>query len=262
MGKARPPGKALEVFADRPPEIPTGLLQDGMHLSLAFLHFEAELEKELQSEGRPPLWRHGRLMLHLAGQLPLWAATVWLEPEILSMASIGDAIRQLGARATHWGHVSGACHRRAALIAQGLRPVRRLRYLQAPPPRGAGGWMMLDENRMLVSARCSHPYPNGWCEFEEDKISPPSRAYLKLWELFTVHGIRPSAGERVLDMGASPGGWTWVLASLGCSVTAIDKAPLDLAVAAMNGVEYLQVSAFGLRPAACHLRTSCIIFSG
>jgi len=111
--------------------------------------------------------------------------------------------------------------------------------------------MMLDENRMLVSARCSHPNPNGWCEFEEDKISPPSRAYLKLWELFTVHGIRPSAGERVLDMGASPGGWTWVLSGLGCSVTAIDKAPLDFAVAAMNGVEYIQASAFGLRPAVC-----------
>ena len=213
------------------------------------MHFEGELEKELLADGRPPLWQHGRLMLHMAGPTPLWAATVWLEPELVAFKSIGEAVKLLTSRGLFWGQVPGACHRRAALIAQELRPQRRMRYLQAQ--RSAGGWMVLDENTMLISARCSHPQPNGCCEFKEDKSSPPSRAYLKLWELFTVFACRPAAGERVFDMGACPGGWTWVLAGLGCNVVAVDKAPLDPIIAAMPGVEVVQDSAFGLRPASC-----------
>ena len=246
--KTSPTGQKKTSFAEEvllpfPVEI---LTAGGVQLSLAFMHFEAELEKELITEGRQPIWKHGRLMLHTAGPAPLWAATVWLEPELVTISSIGEAIKKLSASGPFWGQVDGACHRRAALIAEGLRPLKRLRFLQAP--RTAGGWMMLDEHTLLVSKRCSHPQPNGSCEFEEDKNSPPSRAYLKLWELITIHGIRPTAGERVFDLGACPGGWTWVLAGLGCPVVAVDKAPLDPAIAAMPGVEVLQESAFGLVP--------------
>ncbi len=70
----------------------------------------------------------------------------------------------------------------------------------------------------------------------EDHIGPPSRAYLKLWEALVRFGRWPAPGDRCLDLGASPGGWTWVLAKLGANVTAVDKAPLAPAVAAMPGV--------------------------
>jgi integrase len=46
----------------------------------------------------------------------------------------------------------------------------------------------------------------------------PSRAYLKLWELFTLIGEHPRPGELCLDLGSSPGGWTWVLQRLGARV--------------------------------------------
>src|SRR5262249_8932354 len=58
----------------------------------------------------------------------------------------------------------------------------------------------------------------------------------------------PAPGERCLDLGASPGGWTWVLAKLGAEVLAIDKAPLDPKVAAMPGVAWRGESAFALEP--------------
>src|SRR5690606_4355297 len=85
--------------------------------------------------------------------------------------------------------------------------------------------------------------------FVEDADGPPSRAYLKLWEAFTRLGVRPAPGERCLDLGASPGGWTWVLAELGARVTSVDKAPLDPRVAGRPEVEVRQESAFGLDPA-------------
>ena len=63
-------------------------------------------------------------------------------------------------------------------------------------------------------------------------------------------GRRPGPGDRCLDLGASPGGWTWLLARLGATVTAVDRAPLDPGVAALPGVTWRRESAFALDPAA------------
>ena len=101
---------------------------------------------------------------------------------------------------------------------------------------------------MLASPTKSSPFVNGECHFVEDHIGPPSRAYLKLWEALVRFGRWPGPRERCLDLGASPGGWTWVLAKLGADVTAVDKAPLAAAVAAMPGVTERLDSAFGLAP--------------
>ena len=84
----------------------------------------------------------------------------------------------------------------------------------------------------------------------EDRVGPPSRAYLKLWEACTRLGAWPQAGETCLDLGAAPGGWTWALAKLGAQVTAVDRSPLDPAVAAMPGVRFQPGSAFAREPAA------------
>ena len=111
-----------------------------------------------------------------------------------------------------------------------------------------GSWTLLDENTLLATQDCRSPLPHGEAEFQEDRTVPPSRAYLKLWELFTVHGVRPKAGERCIDLGSAPGGWTWVLQSLGCTVLSVDKAPLDPHVSSLPGVAHLQQSAFALNP--------------
>jgi 23S rRNA (cytidine2498-2'-O)-methyltransferase len=61
-------------------------------------------------------------------------------------------------------------------------------------------------------------------------------------------GRHPGPGDTCLDLGASPGGWTWVIAKLGAEVTAVDKAPLDPAIAALPGVNFRPESAFALDP--------------
>jgi 23S rRNA (cytidine2498-2'-O)-methyltransferase len=69
-----------------------------------------------------------------------------------------------------------------------------------------------------------------------------------LWEALTLLGEWPAPGEVCFDLGAAPGGWTWVLAGLGADVVAVDKAELDPAVAAMPGVSVRRESAFGIAP--------------
>jgi 23S rRNA (cytidine2498-2'-O)-methyltransferase len=145
---------------------------------------------------------------------------------------------------------SHAHHRRAALIAEQLPKVSaKPLVFGAPAPQAPlGSWTLLDPDTVLASPRCSSPFPNGEASFVEDRQAPPSRAYLKLWELFTLLGERPGPGERCLDLGSSPGGWTWVLQRLGADVISVDKAPLDPRVAALPGVEVRRESAFGLTP--------------
>ena len=61
-------------------------------------------------------------------------------------------------------------------------------------------------------------------------------------------GVRPGPGDVCIDLGASPGGWTWVLQKLGARVLSVDKAPLDASVARLPNVEERRESAFGLDP--------------
>src|SRR5262249_39492553 len=97
------------------------------------------------------------------------------------------------------------------------------------------------------------PFPNGEVVFVEDKAGPPSRAYLKLWEALVRFGRWPQPGERCVDLGASPGGWTYVLAKLGARVVAVDKPAIDPEVAGMPGVEWRRESAFALEPSSIGL---------
>jgi len=143
-------------------------------------------------------------------------------------------------------------HRRAALIQEKLPHVsaKPIVFPAAAPTAPLGSWTLLAPDRMLAAAECSSPFPNGEVVFIEDKEGPPSRAYLKLWEALVRLRHWPQPGERCVDLGASPGGWTYVLAKLGAQVVAVDKAPLDPKVAAMPGVDWRGESAFALDPAS------------
>jgi len=210
--------------------------------------FEADLAAE---RGDRVLGRHGRLIrAEAGGPPPAWSANTWLAPVEIPIESIGDAVRKLKAIQRNWWLCGVDHHRRAALIQEQLPKVsaKPLVFPAEAPKAPLGSWTLLAPDLLLASAECSSPFPNGEVRFVEDRDGPPSRAYLKLWEAFTVLGIRPAPGDRCLDLGASPGGWTWVLASLGAEVTSVDKAPLDPAVARMPGVTHRVESAFGLDP--------------
>jgi len=118
-----------------------------------------------------------------------------------------------------------------------------------PPPRAPlGSWTLLDAETILAAPRCTSAFPNGEIRFVEDHSGPPSRAYLKFWEALTIIGRRPGPGERCLDLGSSPGGWSWALQRIGARVVSVDKAPLAPAVAHLPGIEHRLDSAFALDP--------------
>jgi 23S rRNA (cytidine2498-2'-O)-methyltransferase len=196
---------------------------------------------------------HGRLALAPGGARPLaWVANVWHEPRRIPISSIAEGARALRAIQRNWALYAAGLHRRASLISQRLPHVsaKPLHFPAAPPAAPLGSWTLLDANTILAAPRCSSPFPNGEVQFVEDRSGPPNRAYLKLWEALTIAGRRPGPGSLCLDLGSSPGGWSWVLQKLGARVISVDKAPLDPSIAALPGIDYRQASAFGLEPAA------------
>lgn len=226
-----------------------------MRAYLAVAEREEELLDELSHAGAPVLGRHGRLVIAGSGpRQAAWASTVWLEPEILDCASIGTAVALLAERGKRWAPFSHDQHRRTTLIerelgARGLAARNEpLAFGARPASEPLGAFCLLPGGRLVCSARTSNPFVNGEAVFLEDR-TPPSRAYLKLWELFTLTGRRPKRGETCLDLGSSPGGWTWVLAKLGARVESIDKASLDPKVARLPGVTQHSASAFSIDPA-------------
>lgn len=209
------------------------------------------LAEELRRAGVSVRAVHGRLFI--SDDEPVdasWAVNIWYDAVELPIASIGDAATQLRARQRSWALYAPAHRGRASLIAGKLPPLsgRPLRPGEHAPTSPLGSWTLLRPDLILASERCSSPFPNGEVPLAELKVGPPNRAYRKLWEAFVVLDRFPSPGDVAVDLGASPGGWTWLLAELGCRVIAVDKAPLDPAVAALGGVEWQGRSAFGLEP--------------
>lgn len=179
-----------------------------------------------------------------------WTANIWRTVERIPIASIGDGAKKLRAIQRNWALYSTGHHRRAALIAERLPKVsaKPLVFGAPVPAAPLGSWTLIAPDTILAAAACSSPFPHGEARFVEDKTGPPNRAYLKLWEALTLIGRMPGPGETCIDLGASPGGWTWVLQGLGARVIAVDKAPLDPRIATLPGVEIRQDSAFALDP--------------
>ncbi|MCL2094424.1 MAG: hypothetical protein FWH12_09570 [Treponema sp.] len=212
--------------------------------------FEDHLAKEL--EGSPQVESHG-LLYHAPASIAedpvFWHHNVWLDPFSFEFDSISQAASALREIQGNWAPQFFTSYRRGALICEKLPKVpnkkRPFPFMVPPVPMGA--FSLLDDHTLIGSARCTSPFPGGLIEFIEDP-RPPSRAYLKLYEALVRLGRFPGPGDLCLDAGASPGGWTWVLASMGARVIAVDRSPLDEVVAAMEGVEYVKHDAFTLKP--------------
>lgn len=181
-----------------------------------------------------------------------FAQDVWLEPQRVTFRSISEAASILRQAGKYWYLHPIHQIRRSRLIEQQLRkcpPLQRNFPIQDEIP-SIGGFSLLNQNTMIFSSSRLKKWPQGLCFFNEDKKNPPNRAYLKLWEALSLLQKIPKAGETALDLGASPGGWTYVMQSLGANVTAVDKAELDPKIAALPSVQYLKQSAFALDPSS------------
>ena len=179
-----------------------------------------------------------------------FALDVWPSADITSFQSISDATRILKQAGKFW-FLNPLTHiRRSHLIQENLRKLPDLTIAFPPqkeiPPIGC--FSLLDQNTLLYASKRWKKMPLGHYQFIEDKYNPPNRAYLKLWEALSLLEKYPKQGDSVIDLGASPGGWSYVMQSLGADVTAIDKAPLAPNIAKLPHIKFLQQSAFALDP--------------
>jgi 23S rRNA (cytidine2498-2'-O)-methyltransferase len=194
---------------------------------------------------------HGRLVIASGRpQSSHWAQNTWLKPRTLQIRSIADGAKALRAIQRNWVVYSFRWHRRATLIQERLPHVSAhpLRFPEPAPQAPLGSWTLLAPDLVLASPQCSSAFAHGEMRFVESKQGPPSRAYLKLWETFTLIQRMPAAGELCLDAGASPGGWTWVLQQLGARVLAVDRTQPALEIMRLPGVTFRKADAFSIRP--------------
>ena len=95
----------------------------------------------------------------------------------------------------------------------------------------------------------SSPWPGGIPRLRQPP-NAPSRSAAKLDE--AIHTLLDDEerktllreGLRAADLGAAPGGWTWVLVRAGLRVTAVDNGPLKEPVAGHPQVEHLRADGF------------------
>lgn len=216
---------------------PEGLVQD--------------LEQEIERDPDLKIVQRMRQLLVVQGPRKnlVFAQVTWPEIQKIEITSIGDAVKKLKAHGKLWAQYAFDFHRRMALIQEQLPKIKlhQMNLEQTLPVRKLGGWTLQNEKTLWFSADTNSIFPEGIMTFAEDK-SAPSRAYLKLWEFFLLTGHTPKKGEKCLDMGSSPGGWTWVLSNLGAHVISVDKAPLDDKLLSRPHIESLKKDAFTLDP--------------
>jgi 23S rRNA (cytidine2498-2'-O)-methyltransferase len=219
-----------------------------MHLYITQPEFINQLKQEL---GEYQEIAEGLLLSPIAKPDICFALDVWpnvLETEIESIKGAATTLRLSGNKLWYQHKLNFV--RRGSLISDNFKKLPDV-TVNFPPKLALpaiGGFTMLQQNKMLYCPKRWKAQPDGVYEFNEDKKMPPSRAYLKLWEALSLWGEFPQSGDICMDVGSCPGGWTYVLQSLGAKVISVDKAPLAPHIAKLPRIEFLQQSAFALNP--------------
>jgi 23S rRNA (cytidine2498-2'-O)-methyltransferase len=91
-------------------------------------------------------------------------------------------------------------------------------------------------------------FPSGEVPLAIDKQAP-SRAFAKLVEAELRLGRRIAARDTCVDLGASPGSWTYVAARRGATVTAVDRSDLRADLMQNRNVRFQRGDAFSFKPA-------------
>lgn len=110
-------------------------------------------------------------------------------------------------------------------IEKRFRPPHRLK------PGGIVVQLLLTDDGLWFSHEIIesmvNPRPGGFIRQRFDPLAP-SRSYLKMEEALERMTGQPAPGEKVIDLGAAPGGWTYSFVKRGCDVIAVDHGPMKL----------------------------------
>ncbi len=117
--------------------------------------------------------------------------------------------------------------------------------------------IVLADRSLAVSVLTAHememyhslvsPYVGGFNYGQEDK-NAPSRAFRKIVEAQDIMGVQIGENEQLIDLGACPGGWSYVARQQGARVIALDRSPLREDLMADEMVEFVKADAFKYIP--------------
>lgn len=117
--------------------------------------------------------------------------------------------------------------------------------------------LLVERDRALVSFASPGVLPTGDrlpSDFVAGRVEltpdadAPSRAYLKLQEALAWLGTGPTADDHVVDLGASPGGWSWVALKAGATVIGVDKGDMHERVLAHPAFTHARTDGFKWAP--------------
>lgn len=210
-----------------------------------FYQFENELQRELALSNKSIMFQNERIFIveNLLAR-PIWAQDWWPGARAIAVESKSQILKFLKSKPVLGHYYDSIQSKMGQGLTQDLRNFDKKRIVfKSNFSFKYFAWTAFED--FLIY--CDHPYsrfPLGWHEFNEDKNFPPNRAYLKLWELFTVYNIPFNKNDAVIDVGSSPGGWSWVLSQIFSKVYSVDKAQLDPKIKAIKNVEYVNGDAF------------------
>jgi 23S rRNA (cytidine2498-2'-O)-methyltransferase len=159
--------------------------------------------------------------------------------------------------------------RRIALLGRELddylkrkqRRLLRTRIADPPPVFQADEWLV-QVGLLTATEGCLSVCPSAELARLQPVVSPfaggivsvpsdadaPSQAYQKLSEALIRMNWRIEAGSTCIDLGASPGGWSYVALEQGAYVTSVDRSPLRPDLMQNPRLDFQKKDAFGFEP--------------
>jgi 23S rRNA (cytidine2498-2'-O)-methyltransferase len=206
----------------------------------------------------PPPWRDlvfARQSLALLARFDALDPKDRLGPPVDALAAAGLRVADCWVEAPD-SEAGEALRGLARALEAAAIPLLRKRTLLDPASNWRAHLVLRDGTHALLALadlRHAAPWPQGIPRLKFPR-GAPSRSTLKLDEAFLVllddadrrRLLRP--GMTAVDLGASPGGWTFQLVARGMRVTAIDNGPMDDTLMASGQVEHRREDGFRFRP--------------
>ena len=216
---------------------------------IPFQNFALELEKELERKNIKIIFKYSQIVVVAANSDNyLWAQDVWSECKCVQGYDNGLlALKNLDRLGYYYSTEKNSI---ATKLIHKLKliPEKRIKF---PVKKEFSFkyyiWTAI-EDFIIYSAHPKSRYPVGWHEFEEDKNHPPNRAYLKLWEVLATQNLVIDPAESAIEIGASPGGWSWVLSQYFKTVYTFDRADLDPKIQKIPNIVHAKTDAFKIDP--------------
>ena len=219
---------------------------------IPFLKFEKELESELLLQNKTIYFKNEKIIVvESLSCKPIWSQDWWPLCEQIAVESKSQLVQYLKSQKNLGVYHQSTISPLADSIRRDLRELK-LKRIEYQVPSSFNfkyfAWTLIENHTLIVCKTPISQFPLGWHEFNEDKQIPPNRAYLKVWEVLCLGYIQLKPDDVAIDLGSSPGGWSWALSQQIKKVYSVDKAELDPKISQNKNILFKSDDAFKVNP--------------